>query len=233
MDGVIERMHVQTMKTGNLVRLVFFVFGLFFSGACSENGASMIGDGGPGDSGMNSGDAGPVSPAERKRVFYFRNGSLGKIRDSTNTRPAVEIADDSCTNGAREMGLGGTWKAWLSSSRIDAIDRISDVGPWYRLDQTTVLFETKAELSLGPRIRIDPKDASEDWETCSFSGSCRFTFWSGTDVDGRHTTDNCLDWTEYLGRIATVGRADVAGRDWVASDPLYCGAYLGLLCIEQ
>jgi hypothetical protein len=36
---------------------------------------------------------------------------------------------------------GGQWRAWLSSSSMNAIDRLADVGPWYRPDQQTTLFE--------------------------------------------------------------------------------------------
>ncbi|MBI4821384.1 MAG: hypothetical protein HY791_34310 [Deltaproteobacteria bacterium] len=172
--------------------------------------------------------------SERKRVFFFRNGTLGKIRDSADSRDSLGIADEDCTSGAERTGLGGLWRAWLSSSEIDAIDRVSDVGPWYRLDRKTLLFASKAELAEGPRTRIDPTEQTEDWESCARSGSCGLTFWSGTDLYGRRTSDNCLDWTVYnRPAIATVGRADVSGPSWVAASSILCSAYLALLCIEQ
>ena len=168
-----------------------------------------------------------VPVAERKRVFYFRNGSLGKILDSADTRPAVEAADEDCTNGAAEMGLGGMWRAWLSTSQVDAIDRFEDVGPWYRVDQETLLFASKAELALGPRAPID----------LTFDDPNRMDdelFWSGTDLDGHRTDNNCSDWTIYnVPAVATVGRADISGPGWVAAEPLLCSTYLALLCIEQ
>jgi len=37
-----------------------------------------------------------IPVGDRKRVFHYRNGTLGKIRDSTDTRPAVEVADEDC-----------------------------------------------------------------------------------------------------------------------------------------
>lgn len=168
-----------------------------------------------------------IPAAERKRVFYFRNGSLGKILDSADTRPAVEAADEDCTNGAANMGWGGTWRAWLSTSQVDALDRIEDVGPWYRVDQETLLFASKAELALGPRAPIDltfddPNRGDDE------------LFWSGTDLDGHRTDNNCSDWTIYnVPAVATVGRADIAGPGWVAAEPLLCSTYLALLCIEQ
>lgn len=172
-------------------------------------------------------DAGDPPVSERKRIFYFRNGTLGKIRESADTRPALAVADEDCTLGAEAMSWGGTWRAWLSSSQVDAIDRIADVGPWYRTDRETLLFASKAELTLGPRAPIDLTfdDPARDDDVL---------FWSGTDLDGRRTADNCTDWTVYnVPAVATVGRADVAGAAWVATEPLPCSNYLALLCIEQ
>lgn len=196
------------------------VLAVLLAGACVDEAAETP---------VDNGD-----PLARKRVFYFRNGTLGKIRDSNDVRPTLEIADADCTDGAARLGLGGSWKAWLSSSEADAIDRVSDVAPWYRLDRETLLFASKRELARGPRARIDPSSASENWDSCMRFGICSQTFWSGTGPDGRHTSDNCLDWTVYnTPAIATVGRADVSGESWVASESLQCGAYLALLCIEQ
>src|SRR5262245_49020097 len=131
------------------------LLGMLMCGACSDVAPS---------------DA--VPPGARKRIFYFRNGTLGQIRDSTDTRPAVDVADGDCTDEASSMGVGGSWKAWLSSSQVDAITRISDVGPWYRLDQETLLFASRADFAHGPRVRIDPSDVSENWDACLRFGSC-------------------------------------------------------------
>jgi hypothetical protein len=186
------------------------------------------GTGSTGDTGaVDPTSTGSVPPSERKRVFYFRNGTLGKIRDSADTRPALAVADEDCTVGAEQMGWPGAWRAWLSSSESDAIDRILDVGPWYRTDQETLLFASKAELTMGPRAPIDPTldDPARDDD---------LLFWTGTDLDGRRTADNCTDWTVYnVPAIATVGRADISGPAWVAAEPLQCSNYLALLCIEQ
>ena len=160
-------------------------------------------------------------PSERGRIFYLRNGTLGKLVDSAVTRAGVDIADDACITAAGDRGLGGTWRAWLSSSTSDAIDRIDDAAPWYRTDRATLLFATKAELAAGPRAPIEPPVGEP------------LLFWSGTSRDGTRTTATCDDWTEYLEPIATVGRADATGAEWAVPEPLSCSLYLALLCIEQ
>lgn len=162
-------------------------------------------------------------PSERHRMFYLRNGTLGKIMDSSDTRTGIETADADCAASARERDLGGNWRAWLSSSTVDAADRITDVAPWYRVDRETLLFASKQELTNGPRATIE---AAPDADP--------MMFWSGTNLDGSRSSDNCSDWTIYnVPAIATVGRVDVVGESWVMDTPLLCSNYLALLCIEQ
>jgi len=153
------------------------------------------------------------------------NGDLGAIRTSTDPRTGVEVADAQCTTAGQSYG-GGQWRAWLSSSTVNAIDRLVDVGPWYRLDQQTELFENRAALTRGPLVAIDDP-------TYANSGT-RTLFWTGTLIDGTASPTNCSDWTSYVGdRAATVGRTDMAGQGWVDPTPLSCSKYLSLLCFEQ
>ena len=164
-------------------------------------------------------------PPVRKRVFHLVNETLGKIRDSSDTRTGLEVADADCTTAGKTYG-GGQWRAWLSSSLMNAIDRLADVGPWYRLDQQTKLFENRAGITQGPLVPIeDPADAGVGTRTF---------FWSGTLLDGTTSGANCTDWTEYVGGLkATVGRADTAGPGWVAPTLESCSTYASLLCFEQ
>jgi hypothetical protein len=224
MNAAARRARDRRVRSERRARAPALVVAALLAHACASDDGPVDRDGGADDSGTGGIDA---DVSLRKRVFYFRNGTLGKIRDSADLRPAVDVADEDCTRGANEMGASGTWRAWLSSSEIDAIDRIADVGPWYRVDQETLLFPSKADLLHGPAAPIDLTfdDPASDADVL---------FWSGTAIDGRRTSDNCMDWTIYnLPAIATVGRADIAGEAWVAADPLLCSNYLALLCIEQ
>ncbi len=162
------------------------------------------------------------STASRKRLFHFANGALGKIRDANDPRSPLDVADAKCTDEAVARGLGGTWRAWLSSSTENAIDRIADVGPWYRLDQTTLVFAGRADLRNGPRAPINA------------TPSARNRFWSGSLLDGTRSADRCNDWEAYDFPLkGTIGNADATGTDWVEPAPLDCGSYLALLCFEQ
>jgi hypothetical protein len=185
-------------------------------------------DGGPLGSSIDASTDGSLDaadPTARKRVFHLLNGALGAIRDANDTRTGLEVADADCTTAGQMYG-GGQWRAWLSDSSMNAIERLSDVGPWYRLDQQTKLFDSRAAITQGPLVPIeDPTDAG---------AGMRSLFWSGTLLDGTASTGDCSDWTSYVGGgTATVGRADTAGSGWVDPTPLSCSKYLSLLCFEQ
>ena len=108
---------------------------------------------------------------------------------------------------------------------MGALARIADVGPWYRLDQQTLLFESRASIVNGPLVPINAQPNL---------GNEANLFWTGTLVDGTPSANNCQDWTAYGGSlVATVGRVDTAGAGWVDPTPLACSTYLALLCFEQ
>ncbi|HVW69149.1 MAG TPA: hypothetical protein VHB68_09245 [Steroidobacteraceae bacterium] len=170
-------------------------------------------------------DGGVDAQTARRRVFHLMNGALGAIRDANDPRTGVEVADADCTTAGQMYG-GGQWRAWISSSTVNAIDRIVDVGPWYRLDQQTKLFENRAAITQGPLATID--------DPTSANAGARRLFWTGTQLDGTATTLNCTDWTSYVGGgTATVGRTDTVGPGWVEPTPQSCSTYLSLLCFEQ
>lgn len=183
-----------------------------------------VGTGGNGSAlDARGGEAG--DKATRKRIFHLKNGTLGQIRDGNDTRTGLEVADAECVQAGQSYG-GGQWKAWLSSSTINALDRLADVGPWYRVDQETLLFPSRAAMVNGPLAPIDTQSDPVD--------DRRNLFWSGTLAAGSASGSNCQDWTAYgSGLVATVGRVDTAGQGWVNPSSLSCGSYLSLLCIEQ
>lgn len=204
-----------------------------FSGV--GGGGAGAAQGGGGSAGIGGGGSPPdggggaaSNTTTRKRIFHLKNGDLGQIRDANDTRTGLEVADAECTTAGQTYG-GANWKAWLSSSTVNALDRIADVGPWYRLDQTTLLFADRASIVNGPQVPISPQSVLVD--------DTRNLFWTGTLVDGTASANNCQDWTDYVFanplNIATVGRVDTAGPGWVNPTPLSCSYYLALLCIEQ
>lgn len=190
--------------------------------AAGESDGIGIADAGGGDGGGLDGIGdGGTTP---KRVFHLKNGTLGAIPDSNNPMTGLDVADQECTKAGQAYG-GGQWKAWLSSSTANAIDRLGDVGPWYRLDGQTKLFDSRAAIANGPLAPISTQHDTVD--------DTRNLFWSGTLVDGTVSSTTCSDWRAWVAAIGTVGRVDTAGAGWIDPTPLVCSTYLALLCFEQ
>jgi len=219
--------HAWLVCTGFLACLSVACSGVPEHVSSNSGGVSGVSGGTTGNGGAGATGGGGTTNATtaRKRIFHLKNGTLGRIRDANDTRTGIEVADAECTKAGQAYG-GVQWKAWLSSSTMTAISRIEDVGPWYRLDQTTLLFANRASMVNGPLVQItSPSDLLVDNRT---------TFWSGTLVDGTSSADNCQVWTTYIGpNFATIGRVDTSGPGWVDPTRFTCSYYLALLCIEQ
>jgi hypothetical protein len=154
----------------------------------------------------------------KKRVFVTSttsNGNLGGIAG----------ADAKCAAQATAAGLGGTFKAFISTGAIDAISRISDVSPWYLVDRSAVVFPTFASLTdgTGPLVAI----------TTELRGVATFAY-TGANSSGLATADTCLDWT--LGGVVN-GRTgnpnSVASGTWIFAGLPLCGFVAALYCFEQ
>ena len=181
------------------------------AGNVADASVDAVGDG-PADGANDARDA----AALRKRIFVTINQTNGNLGGLTQ-------ADAFCKTAADSAQLGGTWRAWLSDGFMDAIDRIADVSPWYRLDRATVLFPAKAQLSngIGPSAAIDPANFNN--------------YWTGTGDDGRRAAagGNCLDWSSSsAGEDAETGDP-FSQAQWTVKGAVTCDTSLSLLCIEQ
>jgi hypothetical protein len=170
---------------------------------------------------MGGAGAAGGDPGERKRVFVTSGAFPGNFYRSSG---GLEAGDAQCNLSAST--LGGTWRAWLSSSSIDAIDRIEDVGPWYLVDRTTLVFSSAAQIAMGPSSAID---MSEDGERLPAK-----SVWTGTAPAGIGASDTCSDWSSDRATVeGQVGRSNMTSAAWTSSTVETCGLYAGLYCIEQ
>ena len=136
----------------------------------------------------------------------------------------LEGADAHCQSLAQAAGIGGkTWRAYLSTSAVDARDRIGS-GPWYNalgamiaadLDELhgdnnitaeTALFEngdTPVYLMLVDGQAQLPAD-----------GALVHDVLTGTNEDGTAHELTCNDWTDGSADAqAMLGHADRLGRE--------------------
>lgn len=168
--------------------------------------------------------------ANAKRVFVTSTTYNGDLKTAGSGTDGLDGADKLCQARADAVSLGGTWKAWLSSSTMDAISRITDVGPWYLPDRCDMVFASKSAISSG-----DPLIAINHDETDTVV--MNVAIWTGTADDGSYEGDGCSDWTDGTsGAQAAVGTAapGVFPGFWTSGIfPQNCDGNLRLLCFEQ
>ena len=138
-------------------------------------------------------------------------------------------ADLNCGAAAKNAGLSGNWKAWLSDTNKSASQRLlhSKV-PYLGLNGKVVAFNW-ADLTDGNLS--NPINVTEDRNALS-EGELA---WTGTATNGNTALgQTCYDWKLKYGSIrgysGDVYKTDASWTAWVAST---CNTKAHLYCIEQ
>jgi len=170
-----------------------------------------------------------TAPPSSKKVFVTStsyDGNLGGIAGG----------DTKCQAHANSAGLAnpGKFKAWLSDSTINAIDRFAlTAGPWYRLDGVKVA-DNKAALAASGTTPL-PTAISVD-ETGAYLTNYLLV-WSGTDETGiKMPALNCVDWgSNVVTDIGTIGHANFSNKFWTNwnSSVGTCDGNFALYCFED
>ena len=171
----------------------------------------------------------PIAGAHR--VFVTATTTTGNIAASGNATSGLDGADKLCAASATAAGLGGAWKAWLSTSQVNAIDRLADAGPWYLVDRCTLVFGGKAAIVAGgPAAAID--------RLADGSQAPPVNLWTGTKKTGVKDDFTCNDWTNdqpihgYEGTVGTGDDTFFAGA-WTDTATNPCRLSAALVCFEQ
>ena len=127
----------------------------------------------------------------------------------------LEGADAYCQSLADAAGAGdNTWHAYLSSSSVDARDRIGD-GPWYNA-AGVMIAEDVADLH-GENNLTAETALNENAELPNYIGGeqpLQHDVLTGTNEDGTASEMTCNNWTDgSADSSATLGHADRLGRD--------------------
>jgi hypothetical protein len=181
-------------------------------------------------------------PAGGKRVFVSSLRYSANLRAEGGQSTGRASADAICQTLADAASLGGTFRAWISTNDLDAIDHITGSGPWYRLD-ASIAFPNHASLATTPQVplSIDEKLGHPD---------PYYEAWTGTGVGGRLaaisslTSTTCLDWTSTVdsttiqGMLGVFGEnggeLDGTGPQWTEYATGYCSPFhRHLYCFEQ
>lgn len=185
---------------------------------------------GCGGDGVTTGSGGAGTPnagSSVKRIFLSSTAHTGSLG-------GLSGADAICLARATAAGLGGTWKVWLSDNTANAISRINDVGPWYLVDRSTLIFQNRAAMvSSNPATQISKDENGNSMG----AGPPGVLTWTGTMADGTKAASNCSNWMSALG--ATQGDVGANGNNvntnsyWTSGGTVACNGARNLICIEQ
>lgn len=133
----------------------------------------------------------------------------------------LEGADAHCQSLAQAVGAGNkTWRAYLSTSTVDAKDRIGN-GPWYNV-KGELIAQNVADLH-GPNNKITAATAlNEKGGSPNYLGGnppaplatpLQHDILTGTKEDGTKHEATCNNWTDGADATAMLGHADRLGRN--------------------
>jgi Protein of unknown function (DUF1554) len=131
-------------------------------------------------------------------------------------------ADAHCQSLAQAAGMGGkTWHAYLSTSTVDARDRIGS-GPWYNVKGEMIaanLAQLHGDNNLNGETAIDengntpPYLVLVDGQAQRSGDSLAHDILTGTNDDGTKNELTCNDWTDGTADAqGMLGHADRLGR---------------------
>lgn len=125
----------------------------------------------------------------------------------------LEGADAHCSALAEAAGVSGkTWRAYLSTSSVDARDRIGS-GPWYN-QKGELIANSVDDLHYVNTNLTKQKSITEKGEEVNGVGDQpnQHDILTGSNLDGTKSADTCNDWTSNSGDyFATVGHHDRIG----------------------
>ena len=133
-------------------------------------------------------------------------------------------ADDKCQQAAEIAGLGGRWHALISTSEVDARDRIPN-SVYVRLDDEIIAY-SKEDLFDGLIINL-----INITEYTTLVATAR-NVWTASNNDGTYTGLGCEDWTASgpppYGTIGQSWRETA----WMFSGDGTCNNYCSLYCFN-
>jgi len=131
-------------------------------------------------------------------------------------------ADAICRTRALAAGLTGTYVAWLSTSTVNAIDRLGAASGWIRVDGRPV-FNSRADIVAGKsqyRPTVNEFGATSEDQFLH----------TGTAGTGIATGNLCLDWTTTTGTGVAAGRNRFSGRQWTNANTNSCAGASPIYC---
>jgi hypothetical protein len=203
-----------------------------------SRGSGIAQDGGLEDGGLEDGrgleDGGGVTDAKSDVFKGPGDGDGARVFVTATTYAPQALgggatgfagADGFCANAAAAAGLDGRWVAWLSTTRTDAIERVTGDGPWYLVDRKTLVFLNHASLATVPRVGIGMNELG-------VIGQRTNQVWTGTANGGMASPNTCAAWSS--GANNQKGMTGIGGQkdEWTTLFEETCDREQSLYCFE-
>lgn len=140
----------------------------------------------------------------------------------------IEGADEKCQLAADSAGLGGTFRAWISTPESSAFDNlVHSSEPYVRVDGVQIALDWSDLIDgdLAAPLEVD------EWGAVQNNGDCG-NVWTNTIRDGKSHEDACTGWTA-LQDSASLGRSDMSNHSWTEGCIQDCLKQYHLYCFEQ
>jgi len=174
--------------------------------------------------------AGPVSgnfDFSAKKVFKTADTGTGNLSawPGANGNTGLAAGDAICQDRAAAAGFvnASRFKAWLSSTTVNAIDRLTSAGPWGRADGV-IVATSKADLTDGT-VGASILDQNGKVQT-------NYVF-TGTLRSGLVGTGTCGDWTVGDATQTAESGVDTLIYPWTEYLLPDCSAPHALICFED
>jgi hypothetical protein len=134
-------------------------------------------------------------------------------------------ADAACAERAEAANLPGTFVAWLSSSTVNARDRLGSANGWINV-RGNPFADRAAELLDALQVYY-PIVFDETGERVTSRIA------TGTQPDGTVAPHNCEDYTSKVGTVVVVtGNATGGSAVWTADEENSCNQAYRIYCFE-
>jgi len=157
-------------------------------------------------------------------------GDLGSW-DEAGPATGLAAGDAICQSLATTADLpnASSFKAWLSSDAVDAVDRFDHDGPWMRLDRVRVADDLAGLTDGFLNTAIALTDTGE---YLGLEG-----VWTGTDETGAAAGNNCENWTTGSlpdsGRYGIADSADLRWSTYLSTDVACDYQFYRLYCLQD
>ncbi|MBX7100551.1 MAG: hypothetical protein K1X89_22740 [Myxococcaceae bacterium] len=155
---------------------------------------------------------------DRVNFIFVTSGTV-----TGGTLLGLNGADTVCQNHAADAGLPGTYRALLSTTLSNAVNRLPDAGGWMRPDLLPVAADRVHLISDG--IWYQPR-LTESGGTPGTPNSVA----TGTLLDGGLAATTCTDYAVNTGNV-TVGNSTQGALSWITNNATSCGSSVRLYCV--